>query len=199
MSTVYKIDFINKNQFILKVKSKLVAQKIKIGQICKVQGYKNFHKKPIVLTCVSVSDDIISFVITKKMTIHTAKIFNMKPGDKIALLGPIGNHIPDNYKNYTFIIDNEYKMVANEIIKQKPFTNAKIISHDDIGTKMNPDCIILWTDKIVDIKSVYKSSDIYIFMTKNMHCMMGGICGKCMYKDQNQNTQFGCNNHIIKI
>ncbi len=98
---------IQKNHFLLSFKDKEIAEKSKMGQFIeiKVGGIENLLRKPISINDVEGDEVQILYRVVGK---GTRDLSDYKKGDKISVLGPLGNSFPE-------INDKEVLIVAGGI------------------------------------------------------------------------------------
>jgi hypothetical protein len=152
---------------------------------------------PMYLCDVNLQDSLLIFYVYNNG--HSSNILLKNGfGKKIDIVGPNGIIIQDNVKNIYIITDcihlnaflyllklPQYNVnitiVDNEINNDCiSYHKIKYINYIDNNLIENADLIL----KACDVKIEYNKK-IFNHLNTKMQCMMGGICGKCIFMKNN--------------
>lgn len=124
LSTVYAIHPLHSNKIKLVIHSALASKNFQAGQLFRLQNYsddQNKLSKPLALTCVASDNDnkTISFIIS--LVGRSTNLYKqLKAGDYVALMGPVGISIADIH-----VSQNQYR---NVLLIGKDINNVALLS-----------------------------------------------------------------------
>ncbi len=168
------IEKINKDYFIIYIKNKEFALKSKPGQffeLLPMGNYKGLLRKPI--SIYNIENDTIGFMI-KKIGYGTKYLSQLKVGDFIDFLGPLGNsfNIPMNQKvmlisggiGYAplFYLSKELKNKHNSVIwihggrSEKDIFDSNIMNYTNDGSYGKKGFVTSNLEKILEVEKIEK-------------------------------------------
>jgi NADPH-dependent glutamate synthase beta subunit-like oxidoreductase len=197
----YKIRYLKNNLNIIMIKSHYMFDNLDVGGLAKLVIYNKDTKSDTIPVTIAKKYNSRMYIYIKNVGRSTELV--LQSGISISIM-PSSNMFMETIKTWKMVNivhdDSRYfiaKCISKSLIKMGFYVNVFNI-HDVIDGVDNS--IIYSSIESLGCKSsLFKHlQNAYYVIDVRMQCMLGGVCGKCCYRDKDA-VQHGCEKYIAKV
>lgn len=197
----YKIKYLKNNLNIIMIKSHYLADNTEVGGLVKLTIYDKDKKSDTIPVTVTKKCNSKVYIYIKNIGRSTELI--LQNGVTVSAM-PSSNMLINTIKKWTninIVYDDSRDFIAKSLSKSliKMGFRINLLNIHNIKNGFNNSIIYSSIDSLIYKKDCFKGfEDTYYVVDVRMQCMLGGVCGKCCYRDKS-NIQYGCEKYLAKV